>query len=247
MSMSAKTDAAYRLIKRDILNGRFAPCAALRIGMLADLYGLSATPLREALSRLSEQGFATATANCGWRVAGVSLAEVEDLEHARLTVERQLLSDAIAQGDLDWEAGIVGALHCLGQSAMPPGTDDLDLRQRWIAAHEQFHAALFAGAPSRTLRDIRLRIAEQLERHHQAILFTPDSLGAAPSPTTLDHLREALSVERHRALAQPVLDRDAPAAHAALEAHVAVTLSCYRSLGDGLTCDKTNQPGENQA
>ena len=247
MSSSAKSDAAYRLIKRDILNGRFAPVVPLRIAVLGELYGLSATPLREALSRLTEQGFATASANCGWRVADVSLAAVEDLEHARLTIELQLLGDAMAHGGLEWEAGIVGALHCLGQSVPAVGADDIEARQRWISAHEAFHAALFAAAPSATLRDMRLRIAEQLERHHQAILFTPQSFGGQPAPRTAAHLKQSLSAEHHRILAEPVLTRDLESAQSALKAHVETTLRAYRSLQRDASSDKINQQGEHRS
>ena len=123
MSLSAKTEAAFRLIKRDLLNGTFVPGEPLRLPALGLRYGLSATPLREALSRLAEQGHVTSTANCGWRAAPVSVAEVESLEHARLTIELQLLADVIAAPPPGWAALATRAQDRLARAAPPGGPD----------------------------------------------------------------------------------------------------------------------------
>lgn len=247
MSVSAKTDAAFRLVKRDILNGAFAPDEPLRLPALTARYGLSATPLREALSRLTEQGFVASTANCGWRVAGVSLAEVEDLERARLTLESRLLADSIAQGGPDWEAEIEAAHDRLVRVPPPPGAATIDDRQRWIAAHEAFHAALIAASPSLWLRRFRDRACEQLERHHQAILFAPAAFGAAPAQDTDARLAEALSLPRHTDLMRAVLSRDEARALAALAAHVETTLLAYRSLRQAAPERYASEQGDRRA
>lgn len=244
MNLAAKTDAAYRLIKRDILNGRFLPDEPLRLPALSALTGLSATPLREALSRLAEQGYVASTANCGWRVAGVSVAQVEDLARARLAIEGALLVASIAEGGVAWEAGIVAAHHTLRQVTPPqPGNMALDARQRWIAAHESFHAALVAGSCNATLQRYRAQIADQLQRHHQAILFAPSAFGAGGAAADL--LADGLSIPRHTALMDAVLSRDPAAAEAALAAHVETTLCAYRSLSGALSSGQ--KQGEQRA
>ena len=50
---SSKTEAAYRLLRREILTTKLMPGAPLRLGALRKTYGIGWTPLREALSRLS--------------------------------------------------------------------------------------------------------------------------------------------------------------------------------------------------
>lgn len=249
MSTSAKVAAAARLIKRDVLNGAFAPDAPLRIPALVERYGVSATPLREALSRLAEQGFVASSANRGWRVAGVSLDEVEDLGRARLLVETELLCDSIATGDIEWEAGLVAAHHRLGQVAPPREADGIGARQRWIAAHDAFHAALIAGSASHWLRRFRDQLCEQLERHHQAILFAPQTFGALPGPQTGALLAEALSLPPHTALMQAALARDPDRATAQLRQHLQTTLRAYRSLGQitTTTTRPTTVQGESRA
>lgn len=229
MSEPIKTDIAFDLLRADILGGRVAPGQPLRVAELSERFGLSATPLREALSRLAEKRLVVASANRGWRVAPVSLAEFEDIAGARLAIERALLDDAITCGGLDWESGIVGAHHRLTQTPAPLGAADTpENRAGWIAAHDAFHTALLDAARSGWLKGFYRQTAEQLQRHHQAILFHGT---ARQEPAAMARiLRVALSVARHTTLMQMVLDRDRDAALAELEAHIEMTLTIYRQI-----------------
>lgn len=234
MSQSAKTDTAFELLRRDILSGIHAPDEPLRIGALSTLYGVSATPLREALSRLEEKRLVVASANRGWRVAAVSLAELEDLEFARLTIESALLEDSILRGDLTWESGIVAAHHRLSQTRPPLGAADRDTRQAWMAAHDGFHLALIAAARSDWLRMCHVQITEQLQRHHQALLYHPRRINPdGPDhhlPETRELLRRAHEMEPHTRLMQVALDRASAEARDILAAHIEITLTVYRSI-----------------
>lgn len=235
MRTVAKTGSAFDMLHRDILNGTYAPGQPLRIAALSAVYGVSATPLREALSRLEEKHLVVALANRGWRVAPVSLAEFEDLSLARLAIESALLDDAMSQGGLEWESALVGAHYRLAQTPAPLGSaDTLVNRQQWINAHDAFHDALHSAARSGWLKDFHAQITTQLQRHHQAVLFhTAGGQEAAPlprAPETDEVLRTALSVERHTRLMQPALARDREAAHAELSAHVETTLTIYRTI-----------------
>ena len=100
----SKTEAAYWLLRRDILNTRLRPGASLRLSMLRDTYGVGWTPLREALSRLEAEKLVTAVSNRGFAVAPVSRAELEDLTRARMIVELPLSMESIEKGGPDWES-----------------------------------------------------------------------------------------------------------------------------------------------
>ncbi|MFN3937214.1 MAG: GntR family transcriptional regulator [Gemmobacter sp.] len=225
MGSSAKTDTAFDLLQRDILSGALPPGTPLRIAALSERYRVSATPLREALSRLAEKQLAVAAPNCGWRVAPVSLEEFADLQHARLVIETALVQEAIAHGTLDWEAGIVAAHYRLAQTGLPVGEADTpETRTRWIEAHDAFHAALLAGSPSIWLRHFHALTAVQLRRHYQALLFRPSG---QPVQLSDPHLSAALSVPRHTALMEAVLSRDPARAIAALDEHIEITLAIH--------------------
>jgi DNA-binding GntR family transcriptional regulator len=229
MAEPVKTDLAFEFLRRDILNGSFAPDQPLRVADLSERYGVSASPLREALSRLVGERLVVSAANRGWRVAPASLAEFEDLARARLAVEGAALADAIACGGLDWESAIVAAHYRLAQTPAPLGAaDSLDTRQRWIEAHDAFHTALLAAGRSAWLKGFHQQTLEQLQRHHQAVLFHSATDRDAEGVEAL--MRLALSVPRHTRLMEIVLDRDATAARQELEAHVATMLDIFRQI-----------------
>jgi GntR family transcriptional regulator, carbon starvation induced regulator len=229
MADQIKTDQTFELLRRDVLNGSFAPDQPLRVADLSERYGVSATPLREALSRLVGERLVVAASHRGWRVAPASLAEFEDLSRARLAVESALLDDAIICGGLDWESGIVAAHYRLHQTVSPLGPDDtLENRQRWIRAHDAFHHALLEAGRSEWLKGFYLQTTEQLQRHHQAVLFHSTTRRDTDALDPI--LRIALSVPRHTDLMQIVLDRDRDAARHELESHVAMTITIYRQI-----------------
>src|ERR1700694_1563026 len=72
-------ELGYGKIREDIVFGHLAPGEKLRIEDLRGRYGLGATPLREALSRLSAIGLVEASAQRGFRVARVSVEDLDDV------------------------------------------------------------------------------------------------------------------------------------------------------------------------
>ena len=240
MKTVGKTESAYEVLKRAILNGTHAPGAPLRVAALSKAYGFSATPLREALSRLEEKQLVVASPNCGWRVAPVSFDELEDLEFARLSIEEKLLHDSIAQGGLDWEGEVIAAHHRLMRTPQPIGREAVEDRERWIEAHDGFHLRLISAGKSTWLKSFHATTLEQLQRHHQALLFHPGSINpnraGRHAEETLELLHRALAHEHHSKLMQASLDRDQDAARSLLREHVQITMSVYRSvMGEGAT------------
>lgn len=228
MKHDPRPHSFFDLLHHDIVSGVFAPGQPLRIAAMTARYGVSATPLREALSRLTEKRLVVAEPNCGWRVAPVSLEEFVDLQAARLSIELTLLQDAMARGGVEWEAGIVAAHHRLARAVAPVGdAEDLETRQIWVAAHDDFHNAMLSAAKSHWLKDFHRQLVQQVKRHHQALLFlTRDRRG----PETEALVQSALSVARHTTLMDLVLARSWPEAEAAMKAHIAESVDIFRGL-----------------
>ena len=72
-----------REIADGIVLGRFAPNARLDETMLAAMFGVSRTPVREALKQLAATGLATCRPNRGTVVAGLSSDPVKPSSAAR--------------------------------------------------------------------------------------------------------------------------------------------------------------------
>ena len=229
-----KTENAFEAIERLILNGSTPPGAPLRVATLSKSLNISATPVREALARLEEKRLAVAGENCGWRVAPVSLAELKDLEDARLSIEERLLEDSITHGDIEWESNLIAAHHRLMRTPQPIGSDTIEDRERWASVHDGFHKGLLAAGRSSWLKKFHDTTLLQLNRHHQALLFHPAGINPKGpvnhSSETLEALQRALAPEHHSLLMQAALDRDQKTAKRLLREHVEIALASYKSI-----------------
>ena len=154
-------EAAYQRLRADIVVGTFKAGEPLRLEALRQRYGLSFSPLREALMRLQSERLVLSTALRGFSVAPLSREEIEDATETRILIESEALRRAMRNGDDDWEANIVAAFHALSlqverQSKLSKAeTADLFAMEE---RHHHFHRALIAPCGSPRL----LELAEQL-------------------------------------------------------------------------------------
>jgi len=197
-------------IETDILAGRLAPASRLGITETAARYGVGATPLREALSRLVARGLVRAEGHRGFRVTAISRADLADIVLIRQAVEREALRISMQDGNAAWEADILSALHRLkrGIAADPRAFREGDVA--FDALHKSFHAALIAACGSPRL------IAAQSQLYDEAYRYRRLMMATFHSP------EEFLS--SHERLADLVIARDG-AATKELERHVASTLA----------------------
>jgi len=227
MPGSTVSETPFELLRRDILRGEFAPGDPLRLSSLSQRYNVSATPLREALSRLEEKRLVLASRNKGWRVAPVSIEQLEDIAATRITLERAMLEDSILNGDIDWESDIVAAHHRLSQSEPPLAPEDAARRERWVVAHDAFHVALLSGVRSERLLRFYADLLEEMQRYHDKMFYPPRVEKA--ERLDFSELDDVHSRDDHRDLMQAVLDRDIVRAKARMQDHVERTLAVYRA------------------
>lgn len=228
---STKTEAAYRLLRHDILTTRLKPGAALKLGALRETYGVGWTPLREALSRLEAERLVTAVSNRGFAVAPVSRAELEDLRRARIVVELPLLEESIMKGDSDWEASVVTAHYWLSRCSLALDDPSDAAVDEWDEKHTAFHSALLSAATSNWLLRFQATVSDQLRRHHRFLGLAPTLRDAAGLKNGYEDavaaLRKAMGIEHHTLLMQAALDRDVERAKALMTEHVGYTLHVY--------------------
>ena len=79
LSSPATSSRVYALLKDDILRGRFAPRTTLIERSLADDYGTSVTPIRNAASQLVGERLLSLHAGGGYEIPNVGVAELRDL------------------------------------------------------------------------------------------------------------------------------------------------------------------------
>lgn len=203
---SVLTDA----IREDIIQGVFPPESKLKLRELAERYEVGVIPLREALSRLAMSGFVEAEDQRGFRVASVSRAELLDITRVRQKIETEALRDAIAHGDLNWEAAILAALYRLDRIPLLADGATQGINPEWERAHEDFHTALLAACTSSWQLKLSVLLREQTARYRHLSVQREKSSS-----------RDVGS--EHRAIADAVIARDADKACALLQLHFAAT------------------------
>ena len=187
--------SAYRALRSDIICGVRAPGERLRINRLSDIYNVGPTPLREALQRLDAENLVVSEGNRGFMVAPVDPAEFDDLNIARIAVEKEALRLSIAKGDAEWEAGVVAARHLMERADTALSNGSEGAQDQWEAANSRFHLAMVAACGSNWLLQTRSHLHALCERYR--LVAIRNSRG-----------RRGLETE-HRAIADAVLNRDA--------------------------------------
>lgn len=101
------SDKAYCALREDIIEWRLLPGAVLAEVEQSERLGVSRTPIREALSRLTAEGLVRTAGGRGVVVSAISLADVNELFEVRETLECRASALAAQRGD----PTIFAALH----------------------------------------------------------------------------------------------------------------------------------------
>ncbi|MDE2465148.1 MAG: FCD domain-containing protein [Alphaproteobacteria bacterium] len=204
------TEHIYAVLREELLTCRLVPGERLNIKETSERHGVSLGAVREALSRLTSEGFVTADKRRGFRAAPISIADLKDLVSVRANIEGQCLRRAIEVGGLDWESAIVAAGHRLSKTPIVmPDAAAPKLTEEYVLAHAAFHAALVSACDSSWLMRLRDWLYAQSERYRY--LTVP--LGRADRDIAGEH----------EALQTATLARDANRALALLEQHLSRT------------------------
>jgi len=206
---ATQADQAYEALLAEILECRLAPGAKITISEIAVRLGFSPGAVREALSRLSAEKWAVATAQKGYSVTPVSIEELKDLTRTRIVIEQLCLRSAIAHGDVEWETSIVAAYYRLHRIPVAVTGDPSSLSPSWAAAHTTFHAALAAGCDSPWMLTLRAMLYAQSERYRHL------SIALAREDRDVD--------AEHKGILDACLARDAGRACELIDDHLART------------------------
>lgn len=142
--------SAYELIRSAIVENRYAPGQRLIEQRIAEEFGLSRTPVREALRQLEAEGLIVAQKNRGARVRPMSATELVDLYGLRIRLE-SYAAELAAERATDEEIEALGeAVEEFAQVrlrlATEDGDPDLDLLRELNAANQRIHSTIVAAA-----------------------------------------------------------------------------------------------------
>jgi DNA-binding GntR family transcriptional regulator len=194
-------------LREQITEGRLTPGTKLHLEDLKETFGVSLSPLREALSRLSGEGFVVLQGQRGYSVAPVSEANLREVTVLRMEMESFALRQAIACGDRQWEGGIVAALHRLNSLAPASKRKSrAEEIEEWEAEHRQFHLALISACQMPLLLQFCTTLHDLGDRYRRLFL--------EKNPTDRDVQQE------HTAIANATVSRQGDKAANLLRQHI---------------------------
>lgn len=164
---TTRAGAVYEQLRADITQGALEPGSRLRVEAVGARYGVGASPLREALSRLSAEGLVDRTEQRGFSVAALRWDELPELARSRTLLEGMALRESIEHRDAAWEDRLVLLVHRLARTPRSLSDEHYVPNPAWESLHRDFHRALLARCPSRWLRAFCDQLADEAYRFRQ--------------------------------------------------------------------------------
>lgn len=196
-------DQVYAIIWEQIVSHKLRSGDKISDLRLSEELGVSRTPIREALHRLSRDGIVRSESRRGFFVTTFSsqdVSEVYDIRTALEVLAVRLALPQIAGADLDDELRAVGELR----SEIIAGVDGAE--ERWLARDRAFHRMLAQKARNNRLESILTGLQIQIG------VF--QVYGIHSSPLRL------LSLDHHLRILDALKERDCRAAELAMERHI---------------------------
>jgi DNA-binding GntR family transcriptional regulator len=192
-----------------IIEGDIASGARISERELCDRFGVSRTPLREALKVLASEGLVELTPNRGARVTCLTEQDVEDMFEVMATLEA-LAGELAARHITEEELAEVKALHY--QMALHHTRREL---MPYFRVNQEIHHKIFEISRNRSLVTVyntlagrirrprylanisEARWAQALEEHEGILAALESKDGAALGRILKDHLRKTSETVKH--------------------------------------------------
>ncbi len=210
MSSRPSAHVVYNALKDRILGFALYPGTRVTETELAADFGVSRTPIREALQRLAAEGFVTIRPKQGCFVRELDIEEIDQLYQVRIALESLALEQALERMARPELEALARDWHPARADAAPTSVDAMAQRD------ESFHIALARGSGNRVLTGLledintRIHIIRRLD-------FT-------------DRERIAVTYAEHHRIAALLLAGDLATARELMGAHIRYSQDFARTL-----------------
>ncbi|HEX3807056.1 MAG TPA: GntR family transcriptional regulator [Gaiellaceae bacterium] len=211
---STKADDIAGLIEEAIVSGELAPGSVLRQEQLSERFGVSRTPVREALRRLAALGLVSFEPNKGVRVRTITHEDLREAFLVRAELEALVTEEAARKMTPDALAELEDAEKRFARltkevRSHEPGGSRRSLMSDWMGANHAFHDVLYRVADLAYVESV----AKSARR-----TFTGTTVWA-PVDEELDELYERNQAE-HRAIRQALVAGSVAGARELAHEHV---------------------------
>ncbi|MFD7500222.1 GntR family transcriptional regulator [Streptomyces sp. NPDC059850] len=213
-SVPSLREAVYAKLRAAVLDGEFGPRDRLAEMRLAARFGVSRTPVREALARLASDGLIE-RGDGGFFVTVPNLTQLKDLYELRVTLELSGIARAIEDSSVRHDPAVIAAelerWYAMREALPPPDP-------RFVVHDERFHAELSRASGNPALTDALVAVSERVRRVRMYDFLTQDRV----ETTTTEHIKIMELVRDGR------LDEGYAALHAHLGDSMAVVMEHAR-------------------
>jgi len=162
VTANSKTDVLYQQVRERIVCGDIRPGAILTEAELADEYGVSKTPVREALVLLGHEGFVESMPRIGHVVATFTVQDVLETFHLRSILEAEAAGLAAERMT---EEGIAALLKNSDEEfALAERAHEDGFYERAYELNKEFHRLIARASGNRRLADLIERLMEDMRR-----------------------------------------------------------------------------------
>ena len=191
----------YRELRADMISCRLPPGLEIRENELAARFGVSKSPVRDALMRLEREGLVITLPRQGYRVSPVSLADVQDMFHLRDALERACM-ERIVRRATDGQLAELDRFRSFEESAWSGG---------FVGYNREFHHAVSRIAGNARMHTQLADLIDQMER---AVQLSVSSLKKNNPQSLVEEHRQILDALQARQLlrAQRLVSRHVAAA-----------------------------------
>ncbi len=187
------------LLREAILHGEYLPGERLRQEVVAQRFGASRVPVREAFRTLEADGLVTLVANTGAWVSRLSLVECEEVYQTRERVEPLLLRYAMP---------LIDAEHLTRLERLALQMQQTSGVEEFLALDREFHLGSYEPAQTTVLGDLVNRLWDTTQSYRRAFTRLLD-----------DHATRVMHDEHHM-LVEAIRAQDADDAERILAGHI---------------------------
>ncbi len=195
-------DKVYDIIREKILSGDLAQGAPLREEEVAEMCGVSRTPVRDAIRRLEAEMFVQRTESQRTFVADWSLADIEEVFTLRGMLEGHAARRAAERADPEAIARLV-EINARARDALQYSSTPIE---DFLSGNREYHALLIEMAASDRLATLLNRLILQPIVQRTALRY--------------DAAQIARSLSEHEELVDALRVGDADWAQAVMTAHI---------------------------
>jgi DNA-binding GntR family transcriptional regulator len=209
-------DLAYERIRQGILDSRWASGEHLRENELAEITGVSRTPVREALRRLEADGLVTLVPNLGARVNAWGEQDLDEIFGLRTVLESHAVLLAAQRISLPQLAELFRL--CVAMEDLVAAYPDVN-HQELSVYNDQFHGLLLEASGNRRLQLLLKQVVEMPLVVRTFVRYSRRDLSR--------------SMAHHREITEALSAGDGRWAAAVMESHVRAGRAVFTEAAQG--------------